>query len=184
MTLLFLPIDIDIKPIDFNRDNLKKMPVHSYQPKWWDSAIMDVENIELNSLMDIFNQLPYDKITMAMHKFQNEPVGEHFDVYPQMKISPEEYKNITDNEPCGYRIVLKGNNDRLSLWDGESWVTPILPSVPCCYLINATHMKHKVSDDPGREIIYIRGIINSDRHKELLDRSLQKYGDHAVYLKD
>lgn len=184
MELLYLPIDIDITSVEFDREQLKKMPTHSYQPKWWDSAIMDNLSIEKNGLVDVLNQLPFDKITMAMHKFQNEPVGEHFDVYPQMKISPEEFKNISDNEPCGYRIVLKGNNDRLSVWDGESWVTPILPSVPCCYLINATKMKHKVSDDPGREIIYLRGIINSERHKELVEKSLRKYGDLAVYLKD
>jgi hypothetical protein len=182
-TLLYLPIDIEIESINFNRDDsLRKMPTHSFQPKWWDSAILNFESFERNNLLPIIDQLPYDKITMAMHKFQTSPVEEHFDVYPQMKISTEELQDIRDNEPCGYRIVIKGRNDVLEVWNGKEWVCPILPKSPCCYLINTTSLKHRVKDDPGREIIYFRGLLNKEKHRDLINRSLNRYKDQAIYL--
>jgi hypothetical protein len=183
-TLLYLPIDIDVGIINFNRDDsLRKMPTHGFQPKWWDSAILDFQSFEKNNLLPIINQLPYDKITMAMHKFQTTTVEEHFDVYPQMKISAEELQDIKDSEPCGYRIVIKGRNDVLEVWNGKEWLCPILPESPCCYLINTTSLKHRVKDDPGREIIYFRGILNKEKHRDLINRSLNRYKDQAIYLK-
>lgn len=183
--LLYLPIDLDIPSIDFLRDEmLNKMPTHKFQPKWWDSVILNFDSFEKNNLTNVINQLPYDKITMAMHKFQTAPVDEHFDVYPQMKISQEELKEIQDNEPCGYRLVLKGSNDVLEVWNGNSWITPIMPKAPCCYLINTTALKHRVKDDPGREIIYFRGILNKEKHLRLIHKNLEKYKNQAVYLED
>lgn len=182
MTLLFLPIDIQVKNISFKRtDNLKKVPAQIFQPAWWDSAILD--SASLNYFSDIIEQLPYDKISIVMHKFQNSPVGSHLDVYPNMKIDPMELANINDNEPCGYRLVLNGKDDVLEIFDGVNWLTPKLPSVPCCYLINSTRLRHRVKDDPGREVLYFRGIINKDRNQELIEKSLKVYKDHAVYSK-
>lgn len=183
--LLYLPIDIDIGKLQFERnDSLQKMPVHHFQPKWWDSVILNKESIIENDLRSVIDQLPYVKITMAMHKYQTAPVDEHFDVYPQMKISPEELNEIKNNEPCGYRLVIKGRNNVLEVWDGSKWLTPKMPKSPCCYLINTTALKHRVKDDPGREIIYFRGILDPKKHLELIEKSLKKYQKYAVYLKD
>lgn len=182
MTLLFLPIDIQIDKIEFKRtENLKKVPEQLFQPAWWDSAILD--NQALMQFDHIIAQLPYDKISMVMHKFQNKPVGSHLDVYPNMRISAEELDNIKDNEPCGYRIVLNGKDDVLEIFNGKEWLTPKLPSTPCCYLINSTQLRHRVKDDPGREILYFRGIINKTRNQELIEKSLKLYKDYAVYSK-
>lgn len=180
MTLLFLPIDIQVNNIDFKRTaELKKVPAQVFQPAWWDSAILD--SASLNQFDDIIKQLPYDKISIVMHKFQNGPVGSHLDVYPNMKIDPDELANITDNEPCGYRLVLNGKDDALEIFDGVNWLTPKLPSTPCCYLINSTRLRHRVKDDPGREVLYFRGLINKERNQTLIEKSLIKYKEHAVY---
>ena len=182
-TILYLPIDIDISPLNFQRtDNLKKMPTHHFQPSWWDSVILDLDSFEKNNLLYVIEQLPYDKITMAMHKFQTAPVAEHYDVYPQMKISQDALEEIKTNEPCGYRIVIKGKNDVLELWNGKEWICPTLPESPCCYLINTTSLKHRVKDDPGREIIYFRGILNKEKHQALIEKSLNRYSDQVLYL--
>jgi hypothetical protein len=37
--------------------------------------------------------------------------------------------------------------------------------------------------DPGREVLYFRGIINKERNQELIEKSLKVYKDHAVYSK-
>lgn len=182
MKLLYLPIDIDLSGLSFTRsDNLEKVPVQLYQPKWWDAAILNSESIEKNNLLPIVNQLPYDKITLITHKFQNEPVGPHFDVYPGMRIPVDEQENIKENEPCGYRIVLKGSTNVLKIHNGKEWLIPKVPASPCCYLINSTALKHQVLDDPGREILYLRGIINKEKNQQLIERSLKTYGDYAVY---
>jgi hypothetical protein len=182
MTLLFLPIDIQVDKINFKRTNdLKKVPAQIFQPSWWDSAILDKPS--LAQFDHIIEQLPYDKISIVMHKFQNGPVGSHLDVYPSMKIEAEELENIKENEPCGYRLVLNGRNDVLEIFDGVNWLTPTLPTVPCCYLINSTKLRHRVMDDPGREVLYFRGIINKERNQELIEKSLKVYKDHAVYSK-
>jgi hypothetical protein len=182
MTLLFLPIDIQVDKINFTRTpDLKKVPAQIFQPPWWDSAILDKSS--LAQFNHIIKQLPYDKISIVMHKFQNAPVGSHLDVYPSMKIGAEELSNINENEPCGYRLVLNGKDDVLEIFDGVDWLTPKLPTVPCCYLIDSTRLRHRVKDDPGREVLYFRGIINKDRNQELIEKSLKVYKDHAVYSK-
>lgn len=181
-SLLFLPIDIHIDNISYQRDpNLKKVPLQIFQPKWWDSAILNQD--ALNHFDSIIKQLPYDRISVVMHKFQNEPVGSHLDVYPSMKIDAEELANITENEPCGYRMVLNGSPDVLEVFDGTDWIVPRLPQAPCCYLINSTKLRHRVKDDPGREILYFRGIINKERNNALIEKSLKLYKDYAIYSK-
>ena len=180
--LLYLPIDINIETLAFTRDeSLQKMPTHTFQPGWWDSVILNHESVIKNNLKAVIDQLPFKKITMAMHKFQTAPVAEHFDVYPQMKISQEELYEIQNNEPCGYRLVIKVRNDVLEIWNGKEWLNPVLPESPCCYLINTTALKHRVKDDPGREIIYFRGILDKDKHLALIKKSLSKYKKQAVY---
>ena len=108
----------------------------------------------------------------------------HFDVYLNSKfIEEEELNNIQENEPCGYRLVLKGSTDALEVFDGEKWICPILPSVPCCYLIDSTRLKHRVKNDPGRELLYFRGLVDKTKHLKLIEKSMKKYGDLAIYLK-
>ncbi len=179
--LLYLPIDVEIPSINLDREGLYKVPPQILQPKWWDTVVVNVDPERMKLFKPIIDQLPYVSEPMIMHKFQNIPVGPHFDVYKAMRIPDEEFKNIQENEPCGYRMVISGNVDRLQILKGEEWLTPQLPSMPVCYLINSTALKHKVLDDPGREVAYFRGIIDPQKHKKLLERSFAKYGDLAVW---
>jgi len=179
--LVFMPVDIDIPNIELDRSNLKQVPVQWHQPKWWDSVIVNSDPEKMKLFQAILDQLPYDGNPMIIHKFQNVPVEPHFDVYKAMNMS-QEYENIQQNEPCGYRIVLSGEVDKLQILHKGEWITPILPSMPVCYLINSTSLKHKVLDDPGREVLYFRGMINPQKHKKLLERSFAKYGDLAYWV--
>lgn len=180
--LLFLPIDIEIPNITIDRSGLYKVPEQMHQPKWWDTVIVNSDPNRMKLFQPIVDQLPYVNEPMIMHKFQNIPVGPHFDVYKSMRISDEEFKNIQHNEPCGYRMVLSGQFDKLQFLKGDEWITPTLPSMPVCYLINSTKLKHRVLDDPGREVAYFRGIIDPHKHKKLLERSFAKYGDLSHWV--
>jgi hypothetical protein len=179
-TILFLPIDIDLSTLSFTQKD-RSVQLTDFNP-YWDSTPIDQNSIIENRFYDILNQLPFSKITTMTHKIQQKAVGKHVDVYPSMKFAPGEFEHIKANEPCGYRLVLKGKEDSLEIFDGSNWITAITPSVPCCYLLNSTVGHHRVKDDPNREIIYIRGFVNPERHKRLIEKSLEKYQDHAITL--
>lgn len=177
MKILFLPIDINIPKIDTIQPPSIIMK-GKYQPFWNTYSIN--ESVD-KSLEFVLSQLPFEKITNIYYKEQLGPVSPHCDVYADMHFEQGEYTNILDNEPAGYRLVLEGSSDALYVKSGETFKLARLPSVPGCYLLNSTAGIHMVKDDPRRKIIYVRGFINSDRHKALIDKSLKLYQDLAIY---
>jgi hypothetical protein len=178
--ILFLPIDIDLSELDFTQlDNSKKSG--SWQG-WWDASFISDETIQQTKFDRILNQLPHTTRTRLFHKIQSRAVDSHIDVQPEMIYEGNEYEYLKTIEPGGYRLVLKGNIDSLWVNDNKKWIQTRLPSVPCCYVINATAGYHKLNHDLNRETIYIRGYIDEDRHRELITRSLAKYQDYAVYF--
>ena len=176
MSILFLPIDINLSSTEFTRPS-SSITLKEYNPYWTSTPVSVIEN----DFYDVLKQLPLEKITTLTHKIQQRQVGSHVDVYPSMTFGDGELDNIKDNEPSGYRFVVNGKVDSIEVFDGKEWVTATLPSVPCCYLLNSTIGKHRVKEDVNREIIYVRGFINSKQHQELIARSLKKYKDFAIY---
>jgi len=173
MKLLFLPIDIDISKIDIIKTGHS---LHEFNP-YWNSTI--VKNFD--SLESIIQQLPFDKITVCTHKLQQKLVGPHTDVFNGMDFSKEEWDNITEHEPCGFRIIINGGVDKLKIFDGESWTTARVPHTPMCYVLNSTECKHMVEADSQRETLYFRGFINTEKYTELINRSLTRFKDYAIY---
>jgi hypothetical protein len=179
MKLLFLPIDIDLENFSFlQEENSEKNNL--FNP-WWNSTFIDKSAVEENNFNRILNQLPFTKITRLFYKTQKTSVSPHIDVMPAMTMEDGEYDHIKENEPCGYRIVINGSVDKLRINTGSKWVETILPSIPSCYLINSSETLHSVDFDPSRQTIYIRGFIDVIRHNELIEKSLQKYKDYAIY---
>lgn len=179
-TILFLPIDIDLSTLSFIQKD-RSVQLTDFNP-YWDSTPIDQSSIIENKFYKILNQLPFVKITTMTHKIQQKAVGKHVDVYPSMKFAPGEFEHIKANEPCGYRLVLKGKKDSLEIFDGEQWITAKIPDVPCCYLLNSTIGHHRVKDDPDREIIYIRGFVDAIKHQQLIEKSLIKYSNHVITI--
>jgi len=178
MNILFLPIDIEIPKINISNIQSTILEKHNYQ-KYWNTTRID-ETVDEN-LKFILDQLPIDKVTNIYYKEQNGLVMPHYDVYTDMQFQEGEYKNILDNEPAGYRLVLEGSTDTLYVKSGNTFTLAQLPSVPGCYLLNSTAGLHMVKDDPGRKIIYVRGFINPNKHNALIDKSLKLYKDFALY---
>lgn len=180
MTILFLPIDIDLSSLTFTQASNAKITT-AFNPYWTSTFI--TPDIAYNAGIDkILNQLPFDKITTLTHKIQKREVGQHVDIYPEMTFEPGEFEHICTAEPAGYRILLNGHLDRLEVFNGKEWITAQVPSSPGCYILNSTTAIHRVKPDPGREIIYIRGFLNLEKHRELLDRSYKKYKDYVIKL--
>lgn len=175
---LFLPIDIDLSDFDFTQlDNSTKLT--AFNP-YWNSSLITVDTIVKNGFNRILDQLPFTKITTLSYKIQKGKVGEHVDVYPEMTFEDGELEHITDNEPSGYRFVIKGATDSIEVFDGKEWITAYLPTVPCCYIVNATTGKHRVKEDTDRRIIYVRGFLNESAHRALIEKSYIKYKDYAI----
>jgi hypothetical protein len=179
MNILFLPIDIDLSNFTFS------LPANSEKAnRWvdfWDTNFIADKSIDDSGLRPILNQLPFTRITRLFHKIQTTEVPSHVDVHPKMIMEPGEMEHIKSVEPAGYRIVIKGQKNSLSVNNGKEWVNVSLPSVPCCYLLNSTIGYHKLNLDLNRETIYFRGYLDAEKHKELIERSLIKYKDYVVY---
>jgi hypothetical protein len=178
--IIFLPIDIDLSMLDFK---------HICDPhpstKWngyWNASFISEQAIKDNNLQVILDQLPFTKITRLFHKIQTRVVDSHIDCHSDMIYDEGEYEYLKNIEPGGYRLVISGNPKALWIFDNNEWRNVTLPSVPCCYVLNATAGYHRLDLDPGRETIYMRGYVDEIKHQDLLKRSLEKYKDYAVYF--
>ena len=156
----------------------------TYLNPYWDSTAITTDTIIKNNFDKILNQLPFTEITAINYKIQQRKVESHIDVYPELGIKQEELDHIQRHEPAGYRIVLCGAHDSVEVFDSQQWVTALTPSVPCCYLLHSTGAKHRVKEDTGRTIIYIRGILDTTKHYELINRSLEKYKNYTIYFNE
>jgi len=193
MNILFLPIDIDFS--NLNLEAWGRPNDRTPRNPFWDTININNEEIK-NNCSAILEQLPFTKITTLTYKIQKRPAVDHVDVFPtEIKLGPGyetnnkgmifeegEFENIKANEPAGYRIVLKGKTDSLEVFDGKEWVVASVPAVPCCYLISSMYTRHRTTEDTNREIVYIRGIIDSQRHTRLIQQSLEKYKSYAIQL--
>ena len=177
MQLLYLPIDIDIPPIDVNTIEKLSIRMFWHYKIFWNTYTISKDQ---DFVKYILTQLPFKKITNIYYREQIGVVKPHLDVSPNMLFEEDEYENILSNEPSGYRIVLKGQPDTLSVHNGTSFKTAILPTIPGCYLLHATEGLHTVRPDAGRKILYFRGIVDPIRHKEIIDKNYQKYKDLAI----
>lgn len=177
MKILFLPIDIKISELDISKLCTSTMLPSRYQSFW---ATQDIAQLNYPELANIINQLPFTKITKLYFKEQTTFVKPHCDVYPDMMFNDGEYQHILSNEPIGYRIVLTGDKNKIFIKSQGNFIQAILPKVPGCYVINSTESYHVVLDDPGRKIIYVRGFVDIEKHKNLITRSLNLYKDLAI----
>ena len=173
--LLFVPLDIEVTETSFELGEQK-----IYHQNYWETkAVIGKEN-NYKQYSSLLEQIPIANITLFTHKFQQMVVNPHYDYYPNVH-SMNEYKYFIQNEPAGYHVVLKGKCDSLEIYNGKDWVTPILPQTPIAYLLSLTSCLHRVKEDYLRETLYIQGWLDIEKHNQLIERSLKKYADLAIY---
>ena len=176
MKLLFVPLDIEVVYTEFQL-GLKK----TYHQGYWETHEVEGKENNYQQYRSLLDQIPITNITSFTHKIQQAVVNAHYDCYPDMKNPTEEHSHIIENEPAGYHVVLKGKNDSLEVFDGKKWINPILPQVPMAYLLSLTSCFHRVKEDHLRETLYIKGFLDIEKHNNLINRSLKRYGDLAIY---
>jgi hypothetical protein len=175
--LIFLPIEIDIISTSYFVD---KQASDTFRGLWSTKQLNESE-IDASKIKSITDQLPFKKITLAKYNTQNSIIPPHIDVQPSWPSTLDEYQNIVNNEPAGYRVVLIGGHDSLEVFDNQKWKKAVLPKVPFAYVLNSTKYKHKVCSEPGRQTLYFRGFLDESKHKELIETNLKKYRDLAVF---
>lgn len=187
--LYFIPVDTEITVKDF------PLPQKKINWHWWtyeqlldkSSGIFDNSpwrqdlDTSLSSLKNIVEQLPLTGFSNVRLTIQNQPVDTHLDIYEKHGLDKELYEHFVSNEPCGYRFLLSGSTDALEVFDGRKWRTARLPASPGCYLINTTRALHRVKEDKDRLTLYVRGTVDVDRHKALIEKNLEKYSDYAIF---
>jgi len=185
--LFFCPIDLEIQ-------NFELPTIHQNKEwMWWSSEYLTEEIAKSSSsplrkdldpsyqpIFNIINQLPLVEFDMVRFSRQMKQISPHCDIY-KSQVSEDAFNHYCDTEPSGYRVVLKGSTSALKVFANGSWHRPILPKFPMCYIINTTKCIHSVDDDPDRITLYVRGKIDKEKHLELLDKSLEKYGDLAIW---
>ena len=172
--LLFLPIDLDTSYLT----NIK-IKQQEHLPTW--NPFWNVSEIELTDEINQFClQLPMIKISKIYYKTQEKVVEPHVDTNKKL-CDPILYENLHSNEPAGYHVILKGSKNVLYVYDGNSYIKTTIPESTNCYVMGITTTLHKVDHDPNRITIFIRGLIDRHKHKNLIDMNLKKYGDYAVY---
>ena len=178
MTLLFLPIDIDLTDFKFQQA-ADSQQLSSWFVAYWKTSLISRETRANTQLNCVLEQLPFKEITMLSYKLQEGTVDEHVDVHTEMNITPGELAHIRAHEPAGYRLVVTGSADVLEVYNGKEWLTAHTPA-PCCYLLNSTVGRHRVRADANRSLIYIRGILDTEAHAILIEKSLKKYGKWSI----
>lgn len=189
--IAFLPIQLDIP---------KEFLDHSKYPTnwhWWSfEQLLQYEGKEIfetkdwredlgpeyNVYKELVNQLPLTDLSNVRLTVQRVPVEPHLDLYKFHRVPEKLYNHFIENEPCGYRFILKGSNDTLQLFLNGNWVTANVPNVPCCYLINTTSVMHRVLNDPERITLYVRGTVDENKHQEFIKQNLEIYKDYVLYV--
>jgi hypothetical protein len=189
MTLLWLPIDLPKFPIqEFNLTpdtnwaywKFKKLTEPTEKLYQETQISKDILN-EYPELVSWFSLFPIKNIRNVKFNIQNDIVEEHID-FTNPDADPILYKNNVDNEPCGYRILIKGKrSEGLYVVKDNKKEFVTLPEDTDVYVLGHTCTLHGVEYDPGRISIFTHYEIDSYLHQQLLSKSLLKYSQYAIY---
>lgn len=145
--------------------------------------------------------IPCDELYYIRIARASQAIPPHIDgnaVNPTHKhhlaITQEALDHILENEPVGYRFVVAGAKDKLYMckeydytkdmsWQEKTYCT--VPEDTDCFLINNQTQPHGVDEDSDDRLVgFILGKVNPEKHKALLEQSVNKYKDFVVTKQD
>lgn len=136
---------------------------------------------DVNSVLkDWFSNFPYKTIRNIKFNIQKDVVSDHID-FTRPDIDPELHLNNSQNEPCGYRILVRGNRkDSMYVIDNGKKIYAEMPDDTDVYVLGHTSTLHGVDYEPGRVTIFTHFEIDTVKHQLLIERSLEKYKNYAI----
>lgn len=186
--ILWCPIDLPKCPV---------LPVAKIDFKWhfWEVTKLTINNLNPYEVTDFtdevkksypelinwFRLFPYLSIRNVKLNRQISEVKAHID-FTKPELDPMLHKNNAMNEPCGYRILLKGNRkNKLYVVHNEKKIYCEMPDDTDVYVLGHTSTLHGVEEDNDRWTIFMHFEIDNEAHNNLLNRSLLKYKQYAIF---
>ncbi len=129
------------------------------------------------------------------HDFDNDNFQGYFIVDGHKVKTPQKLKitksqdmlqHQLDNEPCGYRFIVNGSKNSLYMVkeDTQEKHYCTIPEETDAWVLNNCTQPHGVDLQPDlddqRIIGQITGIVNVEKHQQLLDKSTQRYKQFVV----
>ena len=137
--------------------------------------------------------LPFKVITLVAFLRPDTEDGSmfpHKDFNPSDKDAEDDFpSSVRENEPYSYRFVI-GPFENIFYLSSSSDINgarvfPRLPSSTNSFVFNCSAVYHGVHQAPAnRAVLAISGLIDPEKHKELLRKSLVKYNQYLVTKKD
>lgn len=154
----------------------------------------------------VLEHFPFKGIVLFKLVRANRDVKPHVDDnYVDFHGPSKDYNLITkefrdhqlNTEPCGYRMVISGDRGSLYLTDGAPEVidgkltygeitqhqSSYVPEETDCFALKTYGSMHgvkKTEDDDNRLLLFVVGWLDEQRHRELIQRSYEKYKQYAV----
>ena len=187
--LLWCPIALPKFPVDNFLREVEPLVVS--QTKWsdaWDAADISHEFLQTlrenySELNFWFNLLPCKSILKLKLNVQIGPVVVHLDINHNKWLEEiETFNKWVSLEPAGYRVLISGarTNTFFAMLDNKK-IYPTMPEDTDTYVFHSSSLLHGVEDDPGRKLLYMNLEIDESKHQKLLEDSLNKYRDYAIF---
>lgn len=186
--ILWMPIDIPTFP----KQDFYITPEKNW--KFWDYKKLTVEKDNPYScshlsdsvrqnypfLENWLNLFPFLHIINVKLNIQKTIVKPHID-FTNPKLDLELFKNNERNEPCGYRVLIRGSRNRkLYIIKNDKKIFVNLPKETDVYVLGQTNCLHGVEEDIGRTTLYLQFFIDENKQKDLLEKSWKKYKKYAI----
>jgi len=185
--VLWMPIDIPKCPIQPTVNNgfkwmyweVNKLTQQRNNP-YDESDWTDETKEKYPEFVDWFEYLPYKNLRNVKVNRQVKSVNPHIDFY-KPELHPTLHTNNKENEPCGYRILIKGSRTKgIYVMRGEEKIYCNMPDDTDTYVLGHTSTSHGVDDDENRITIFTHFEIDNEKHKTLLEKSFEKYSSYAI----
>lgn len=192
MKLLYVPADLPLFPITeqflkliqdneyifWNYARLTEESGNLYDSATWKSGI----KAQFPEIIQWFQNLPISSIRNVKFNKQNKVVLPHVDFTHPEKNFPL-WKNNYENEPCGYRVIIKGaSENKLYVINSlKEKIYCVLPKDTNTYILRQTDGWHGVDNDNDRMSLYIHIEVNREENNSIIARSLDKYKTYAIY---
>jgi len=132
-------------------------------------------------LINWFELLPIKTLRNVKMNSQIDTVKSHID-FTTPSLDPELWINNQINEPCGYRVLLNGlRKNKLYVIDDNKKIYCNMPEDTDVYVLGHTTTLHGVDEDINRLTFFIHIEVDADRHRSIINRSLEKYSRYVIY---
>jgi hypothetical protein len=149
---------------------------------------------------------PFTEITLLKLVRANKDVKPHVDdSYVDYKGPSKDYNLISkefrdhqvETDPCGYRLVIAGDRKSLYVCDGAPNVVDgeliygehtnkkycEMPADTDCFVLKSYGSMHgvdKTINDENRLLLFVIGWLDTEKHTNLIKKSMRKYNKYAI----